>query len=122
MGIIEQASSYAAQIDNLILIVGVFVLFWFVLAQGIIFYFLFRYRKNRQPRAEYITGEKHSEAKFIHWAHWGVIACDLVIIYFAIAAWYHVKQELPKADTTICLLYTSPSPRDATLSRMPSSA
>ena len=25
-------------------------------------------------------------------------------------------------DTQICLLYTSPSPRDATLSRMPSSA
>ena len=25
-------------------------------------------------------------------------------------------------DNTICLLYTSPSPRDATLSRMPSSA
>ena len=25
-------------------------------------------------------------------------------------------------DYTICLLYTSPSPRDATLSRMPSSA
>ena len=24
--------------------------------------------------------------------------------------------------TTVCLLYTSPSPRDATLSRMPSSA
>ena len=27
-----------------------------------------------------------------------------------------------KADTNLCLLYTSPSPRDATLSRMPSSA
>ena len=26
------------------------------------------------------------------------------------------------AESTICLLYTSPSPRDATLSRMPSSA
>ena len=25
-------------------------------------------------------------------------------------------------DTLVCLLYTSPSPRDATLSRMPSSA
>ena len=25
-------------------------------------------------------------------------------------------------DSTVCLLYTSPSPRDATLSRMPSSA
>ena len=27
-----------------------------------------------------------------------------------------------QARSTICLLYTSPSPRDATLSRMPSSA
>ena len=27
-----------------------------------------------------------------------------------------------KADAMACLLYTSPSPRDATLSRMPSSA
>ena len=29
---------------------------------------------------------------------------------------------LSSAQLTICLLYTSPSPRDATLSRMPSSA
>ena len=33
------------------------------------------------------------------------------------------KRENPSlAETDICLLYTSPSPRDATLSRMPSSA
>ena len=33
------------------------------------------------------------------------------------------KEEAPKADAALaCLLYTSPSPRDATLSRMPSSA
>ena len=30
--------------------------------------------------------------------------------------------ELTEGDIIICLLYTSPSPRDATLSRMPSSA
>ena len=101
MGIITQASSYAAQIDNLILIVGVFVAFWFFLAQGIIFYFLFKFSAKNNSKGEYITGEKHSEKKFIHWAHWGVIACDLVIVFFAIKAWYHVKQELPPADTTI---------------------
>ena len=33
------------------------------------------------------------------------------------------KQERADVDCTLCcLLYTSPSPRDATLSRMPSSA
>ena len=31
-------------------------------------------------------------------------------------------QELTNNDVTICLLYTSPSPRDGLLSRMPSSA
>ena len=31
-------------------------------------------------------------------------------------------EELPWAKMYSCLLYTSPSPRDATLSRMPSSA
>ena len=33
------------------------------------------------------------------------------------------REDLPdRADLYLCLLYTSPSPRDATLSRMPSSA
>ena len=33
-----------------------------------------------------------------------------------------MNQEQITAMLTVCLLYTSPSPRDATLSRMPSSA
>ena len=32
------------------------------------------------------------------------------------------KFRLGQEEHTVCLLYTSPSPRDATLSRMPSSA
>ena len=34
----------------------------------------------------------------------------------------HDKDDKSPVDNTDCLLYTSPSPRDATLSRMPSSA
>ena len=54
------------------------------------------------------------------------IAIVLLVIYGAdVAASANVDGEkgdglLPLDD--ICLLYTSPSPRDATLSRMPSSA
>ena len=35
--------------------------------------------------------------------------------------WFH-QTKLPNGWSWYCLLYTSPSPRDATLSRMPSSA
>ena len=36
-----------------------------------------------------------------------------------VSALYHLAK---KGWSDVCLLYTSPSPRDATLSRMPSSA
>ena len=39
-----------------------------------------------------------------------------------VAAMTGIDKEEQRFDTDACLLYTSPSPRDATLSRMPSSA
>ena len=42
-----------------------------------------------------------------HGQHYGIIAVELGVLL---------------AVASVCLLYTSPSPRDATLSRMPSSA
>ena len=42
-----------------------------------------------------------------------------VLIASSLSLW--LKEE-GLSRSTICLLYTSPSPRDATLSRMPSSA
>ena len=35
---------------------------------------------------------------------------------------YYSLMKLDQVQDVVCLLYTSPSPRDATLSRMPSSA
>ena len=63
----------------------------------------------------------------------------LLLIFFMVTASFSLQKSLPVPDsladkpgrelidpespiTVTCLLYTSPSPRDATLSRMPSSA
>ena len=43
-----------------------------------------------------------------------------VLVEVDLAGARNIKRLMPEAST--CLLYTSPSPRDATLSRMPSSA
>ena len=42
--------------------------------------------------------------------------------YWNVLKTQHVKPGKGGAFNQVCLLYTSPSPRDATLSRMPSSA
>ena len=46
----------------------------------------------------------------------------VLITYGPYAKGLPFQQGYPSAWDRICLLYTSPSPRDATLSRMPSSA
>ena len=65
---------------------------------------------NRDPRNRVVTV-----------AYYGLVRPSLFEIYAdtdaADAQWFNINA-LPK----FCLLYTSPSPRDATLSRMPSSA
>ena len=48
-----------------------------------------------------------------------VIFCSVFIVCCVVC--YHNKKS-KKSEQRCCLLYTSPSPRDATLSRMPSSA
>ena len=54
-----------------------------------------------------------------------LIAASVLILWIAYTVWtgQEISQdELKDRFIETCLLYTSPSPRDATLSRMPSSA
>lgn len=99
--LIEQASSYAEDIDRVILVIALLAGFWFLVAEGVLFYFLFKYKRKNNPKAEYITGEKKEEMKWIHWPHNIIILCDIVIIAFSVKVWYDVKQTLPPADETI---------------------
>jgi cytochrome c oxidase subunit 2 len=99
--LLPEASSFAPRVDNLIDLIFFIVTFWLVLALVIFFYFIIRYSRKRNPKAGYITGETPEESKWVHWAHYFVIACDLVIIFFSMRVWYHIKQELPPADSTI---------------------
>ena len=47
---------------------------------------------------------------------------DFAESYGVAKAYNNLEEMLASSEIDICLLYTSPSPRDATLSRMPSSA
>ena len=97
----ERASSFAADIDNLVLLVTVLVGFWFILAEVMFFWLIFRFRARDGVRSQYITGKEKHLKKWISIPHWLIIGCDAIIIVAAVKVWAHVKQELPPADDTV---------------------
>ena len=95
------ASSYAQDIDNLILLISVLVGFWFVLCEGVFFYFIWRFRARDGQRSQYVSGELRSHKRWISLPHLLVLVCDIFIIYAAVRVWVDVKQTLPAPDATV---------------------
>jgi cytochrome c oxidase subunit 2 len=115
--ILKEASSYARDIDQVIVIVAVLGGFWLILAEALFFYFIWKFHRSRSPKAQYITGEQKHEKKWIHLPHNLVLLCDVAIIIVAVRVWYNVKQDLPPADETIRIVaqqwawrFTDPGP------------
>jgi cytochrome c oxidase subunit 2 len=98
---IEQASTYAADIDNLIWLVGVIVGFWFLLLEFVFFGLIVAYRRRPGVKAQYITGEEKHQKRWVGIPHELVLVCDVVIIIAAVRVWVDVKQTLPPAQDTV---------------------
>jgi cytochrome c oxidase subunit 2 len=96
-----QASSYASDIDGLILLVLVLVGFWFLLAEGIFFWLIWKFRARPGETSLYITGKEKHLKRWITIPHALVLLCDVFIIIGSVRVWYNIKQQLPEADYTV---------------------
>lgn len=101
---VEAVSSFAQDIDNLILLILVVVGFWFFVAQGLFFGFVLKFRANEGDKAMYITGENKSEKRWVSIPHYATLFFDVLIIIAAIRVWQNVKQNLPQADSTVRII------------------
>ena len=97
---IEQLSTYAGDIDNVILLITVLVGFWFFAAEGMFFWLIWRFRAKPGVKSQYLEGHEHHIKRWITWPHGLVLICDVFIIIGAVQVWYNVKQALPEADST----------------------
>ena len=79
------------------MIVGV----WFLLAEGIFFWLIWKFRAKPGERTQYLDGTEKHVKKWITIPHALVLVCDVFILVGAVSVWYNVKQQLPDADSTI---------------------
>ena len=98
---LQQASTYAADIDWLFWLITVIVGFWFFLAQGVLLGFLIKYRRKPGQKAGYLEGKTKEEKKWITIPHFLIILCDVVLVVGAIKVWNNIKIYQPEPDLTI---------------------
>ena len=94
-------SSFGHEMDSLMWLIYWVVGAWFLAAEGLIVYFIFRYRKKEGVRAAYVTGRGLKGAAWVLVPAVLVLACDLAIDAHAEAVWHHIKLEVPTPDVQV---------------------
>src|SRR5262245_45513167 len=95
------ASTYGADVDKMIIFIGVIVGFWFILCELIFVGFIVKFRAKDGRRAQYITGEEQTQKRWISIPHLLVLVCDVFIVYGAVRIWVNVKQQLPQNPDSV---------------------
>lgn len=101
---VTQASSYAADVDGLILLVAVIIAPFFLAAEFVLVWLVFRFRARPGVKARYITGEKASETRWVTYPHYLVLVFDVIIVVAALRVWSDVKMDLPVADERVRII------------------
>jgi len=99
--LLPSASTYSGQIDFLFDVIFVLVGVPFLIASGLLFYFIVKFKKREGTPGQYITGEEHEHKKWIHRAHVPILVFDVIIVVIAVNVWYTIKQDLPEQEATI---------------------
>lgn len=98
---VESASSFAGDIDGVFLLVLVSVGFWFILAEVVFFWLILKFRAKPGVRAQYISGEKPQEKKWVTIPHYATLVFDVAIVFMAVKVWHEVKINMPEANSTV---------------------
>lgn len=99
--LIPSASSFSGDVDRLFLLITLIVGAWFLAAEAMFFWLIFRFRARPGVASQYITGKEPHLKRWINWPHTLILICDVVIIIAAVQVWVRIKQTLPPADRTV---------------------
>jgi len=98
-GLIQNASTFGPAIDLMFMVVLVMTSVAFVLVEGLLIYFLIRYRARPGQRAVYVHGSRRLE---LAWTV-GTAFALLSLALYQRPTWAEVKQTLPDESTALVI-------------------
>jgi cytochrome c oxidase subunit 2 len=97
----ENVSTFGGDVDGVFWLIYYITAVWFVLTEGLILYFIFRYRRRPGQRAAYVTGEKLSEMAWVLVPLAIVLVLDFWIDIRGADVWAKVKGQPPPTDFVV---------------------
>jgi len=95
------ASSFAGDMDRLFWLITAIVGAWFVAAEAMFFWLMFRFRARPGVPSQYVTGQEKHLKRWINYPHFLILFFDIIIIVAAVRVWVHIKQTQPPPDLTV---------------------
>lgn len=95
------ASTFAPEIDRLMIFITVIVGVWFVAAEAVLFYLIFRYRRRKGRGAEYVAGSSRAQMAWVLVPCVAILCFDLAIDSASTRVWDFAKQTHPRAELTV---------------------
>jgi len=96
-GLLPDASTFGPAIDSLFLLVLIVTGIAFVLVEGLLIYFLIRYRDRPGQRATYVHGSRRIEFAWTVGTGFALLSLAL----YQRTTWAEVKQQLPDESTAV---------------------
>ncbi|PIQ26717.1 cytochrome c oxidase subunit II [bacterium (Candidatus Blackallbacteria) CG17_big_fil_post_rev_8_21_14_2_50_48_46] len=92
----ENISTFGVELDSLAHLITIITMTAFVIAEGILFYFILRFRKKANQKASYIPGNNWKQLRWIFIPLLVVVGFDFLIDEKNTHAWTMIKQEIPE--------------------------
>ncbi len=97
----EAASSYARELDGLLIFISAIVGVWFILAEAVLIGFAVAFRRKPGQKAAYLPGRSLRAMSWVLVPCVVVLGFDLVIDGVAAPIWDKVKIEVPESDEVV---------------------
>lgn len=97
----ENVSTFGSEVDGLFWLIFYITAVWFVLTEGLILYFVFRYRRTAGRKAAYVTGDTWRQLAWVLAPLSLVVILDVIIDVSGGEVWAKIKRQMPETNIVV---------------------
>jgi cytochrome c oxidase subunit 2 len=97
----ENVSTFGADVDGVFWLIFYIITVWFFLTEGLLVYFIIRYRRKPGEKAAYVLGDSMTQLAWVLAPLAIIVVLDLLIDIRGADVWAKIKGPPPPADVTV---------------------